>query len=133
MEPPDSAAVAECQVTPSQWARLREIHAKRDGLEGARLDIHAKAPTLISSYRCISNHASKYVFEERDDARREVPRFLTPREAARLQGFPEGFRAPSARRDGDVGVAHFYAGMGNAVVPGVVADIGAELVRCLRA
>jgi site-specific DNA-cytosine methylase len=132
MEPPDSSAVVENAITPSQWAKLQEMHLNREGgIQHARLDIDAKAPTLIASYRSVNNHTSKFIFNERDGTRREIPRFVTPREAARIQGFPENFYAPSAGGDGEVGVAHFYSGIGNAVVPQVVAAIGKELVRCL--
>ena len=34
--------------------------------------------------------------------------------------------------DGKVATAHFYSGIGNAVVPPVISSIGRELVRCLH-
>lgn len=133
LEPPDSAAVSESEITPNQWTKLQEIHSNRDGgITNAIIDIDAKAPTLISSYRSVNNHTSKFILHERDGTKRKIPRFLTPREALRIQGFPESFYVPSCVVDGEVGVAHFYSGIGNAVVPQIVSDIGRELVGCLR-
>eukprot|EP00585_Thalassiosira_rotula_P022177 CAMPEP_0196218580 /NCGR_PEP_ID=MMETSP0912-20130531/36857_1 /TAXON_ID=49265 /ORGANISM="Thalassiosira rotula, Strain GSO102" /LENGTH=133 /DNA_ID=CAMNT_0041496283 /DNA_START=1 /DNA_END=402 /DNA_ORIENTATION=- len=132
MEHPDSPAVRESVLKEKQWAKVREVHSKWNGIERARMDIDAKAPTLISSYRRSGNHTSKYIFQERDGTDREVPRFLTPRECCRLQGFPEDYDVPSVGINGDVLTAHFYLGIGNAVVPQVVADVGKEVLRCLR-
>ena len=58
-------------------------------------------------------------------------RFLTPRECCRIQGFLEDYNIPSISRDGDESTAHFYAGIGNAVVPPVVSSIGKEIIACL--
>ena len=49
-----------------------------------------------------------------------------------LQGFPEEYIVPSIGVDDDIETAHFYSGIGNAVVPPVVASIGKELIACLR-
>ena len=34
--------------------------------------------------------------------------------------------------DGDTEIAHFYSGIGNAVVPPIVASIGNKLIECVR-
>ena len=49
------------------------------------------------------------------------PRRLTPRECARLMGFPDGFRIP-------VSDAQAYRQFGNAVVPAVVEIVAGEVV-----
>ena len=45
--------------------------------------------------------------------------------------FPEDFAVPSAAVDGDEIVGHFYAGIGNAVIPPVVSAVGEELMKVL--
>lgn len=133
MEPPDSSAVLESTLTPQQWSKLEEVHVKWfGGNDNAYFNIDAKAPTLISSYRRSGSYSSKYIFNERDRTRRDIPRYLTPRECCRIMGFPEDFNVPSVGIDGNVMTAHFYSGIGNAVVPPVVANIGKELVDYLR-
>mmetsp|Transcript_3901 Transcript_3901/g.8586 ORF Transcript_3901/g.8586 Transcript_3901/m.8586 type:complete len:537 (+) Transcript_3901:74-1684(+) len=132
MEPPNSSAVSESILSRHQWAKLQEVHSKRNGIEYAIMDIDAKAPTLISSYRRSGNHTSKYIFNEKDGTKRKVPRFLTPRECCRIQGFPEEYDVPSIGKHGEIETAHFYLGIGNAVVPQVVAGVGKEVLRCLR-
>ncbi|GMH77505.1 hypothetical protein TrST_g11119 [Triparma strigata] len=133
LEPPDAASVRECELTAGQWEKVRALHAdtKPMGIARARIDLDAKSPTLISSYRRIGSLTSKYVFEERDGTSRDRPRFLTPRECCRIMGFPEDFAVPSAAVDGDEIVGHFYAGIGNAVIPPVVSAVGEELMKVL--
>ena len=97
----------------------------------AIFDIYQKAPTLISSYRKTNSMTTKFIFEEADGTMKKVPRFLTPRECARLQGLPEWFNVPSAA-DSETDHAHFYKGIGNAVCPALIERIGQELVRCIR-
>jgi DNA (cytosine-5)-methyltransferase 1 len=53
-------------------------------------------------------------------------RKLTPRECARLQGFPESFRFPSGMAD-----AHLYHQFGNSVTVPLIEKIAKELVRHL--
>jgi DNA (cytosine-5)-methyltransferase 1 len=53
-----------------------------------------------------------------------LPRYLTPREAARMQGFPEGFWIPREDDPAGPGVALF----GNAVSPPVIAAVLSVLV-----
>ena len=54
------------------------------------------------------------------------PRRLTPRECARLMGFPDSFRIP-------VSDTQAYKQFGNAVVPGMVAEIGLRMNEWLSA
>ena len=89
-------------------------------IEERWLDRDGKATTITSSYHHVSNHTTKYVqvsSEEMMDqegqgqgqgqgnkgeaaaaAAAAAARFLTPRECARLMGFPETFPTPSAVR-----------------------------------
>mmetsp|Transcript_28042 Transcript_28042/g.81055 ORF Transcript_28042/g.81055 Transcript_28042/m.81055 type:complete len:568 (-) Transcript_28042:64-1767(-) len=117
-------------LSSNQWETVKRVHADRL-YERAVFDVHKKSPTLISSYRNTNSLTTKYIFEEADGAMRDMPRFLSPREAARLQGFPEWFVAPIAA-DSDTDHAHFYKGIGNAVCPPLIESLGIELVRCIE-
>jgi DNA (cytosine-5)-methyltransferase 1 len=55
---------------------------------------------------------------------RKAPRRLTPREAARLMGFPDSLPI-------EVSDTQAYKQFGNAVVPSVVEAVGAQIVRVL--
>jgi DNA (cytosine-5)-methyltransferase 1 len=57
------------------------------------------------------------------------PRFFSPRECARLMGFPDSFQIPSRKNESQNG---FYRQIGNAVCPPVIQSIGAELLRALH-
>lgn len=83
------------------------------------LDGHAR--TLMASYKRGYYMHSEFVF----DSPGCKPRFFTPRECARLMGFPEGFR-------GLCGNNRSYHQLGNAVCPPVVAALGEALVRALE-
>ena len=52
------------------------------------------------------------------------PRRLTPREAARLMGFPEGKKIV-------VSDTQAYKQFGNAIVPAVVKSVGQKVVRVI--
>ena len=54
------------------------------------------------------------------------PRTLTPREAARLMGFPDGFAVDVVSR------TQMYRLLGNAVVPQVVEAIGHAVIRTIN-
>lgn len=56
---------------------------------------------------------------------RKNPRMLTPRECARLQGFPESFQIPAAKTSA-------YRQFGNSVAVPVVRRIATELAKILR-
>jgi DNA (cytosine-5)-methyltransferase 1 len=53
-------------------------------------------------------------------------RKLTPRECARLQGFPEGFEFPKGMAD-----SHLYHQFGNSVTVSLVARLAKRVVDCL--
>jgi DNA (cytosine-5)-methyltransferase 1 len=60
-----------------------------------------------------------------DRGKGRLPRRLTPRECARLMGFPEDFKIP-------VSDTQAYKQFGNAVVVPVVRDIADRVIRCLN-
>ena len=134
-----SSAVARATLTQEQWEKIRnpEFAAKasrwprgdgKDGAAAKEIPLDGKAPTLTSSYHRASSFSTQFVFEEADGERREVPRFLTPRECARIMGFPESFQIPSPEKD-----HHWYRQIGNAVCPPVIEAIGAHILTALEA
>ena len=56
-----------------------------------------------------------------------APRFFTPRECARLQGFPEAFSLTACDNPG-----RFYHQIGNAVSPPIVAAVAHALLEVLE-
>ena len=158
LEPPGAEWVERCALTPAQWEVLQndssKSNAQRRGVRSRRIDLDDAAPTLISSYR--HDHlTSKFICEEADGTTRHVPRFLTPRECARIMGFPQGFALPvptakqldngsgkgsgkSGGKGGGKGSGHgapgssegrVYRQLGNAVCPPVIQAI-AERMLC---
>jgi len=59
------------------------------------------------------------------------PRFFSPRECCRMQGFPESFIIPAACEGGgrDKGSLRLYHMIGNAVCPPVVQSIAVEMLK----
>jgi DNA (cytosine-5)-methyltransferase 1 len=60
-----------------------------------------------------------------DRGRGRIPRRLTPRECARLMGFPDAFEIP-------VSDTQAYKQFGNSVVVPVVQAVAGRMIRCLR-
>ena len=127
LEPKSSLSVAVSELSPSQWEKVQSLD-KLNAEKIFRLDDFA--PTLISSYHKVSSFSNKYIDEEIDGTLRDGigdhprPRFLTPRECCRIMGFPDDFPVPSSTED----PAHFYQGIGNAVVPPIIAAIGDQMM-----
>lgn len=134
LEPPTSPAVALASLTAEQWAKIQSpafvAKSKREP-STREIDLDGDAPTLTSSCRTVTSLSSTFVFEAADGTRRELPRFLTPRECARLMGFPDSFRFGPPGPDGRH--HHIYRQMGNAVVPPVIGAFGREMLRALGA
>ncbi|MBT6646646.1 MAG: DNA (cytosine-5-)-methyltransferase, partial [Thaumarchaeota archaeon] len=59
------------------------------------------------------------------DQGKKNPRRLTPRECARIMGFPEKFKIPVSDNQA-------YRQFGNAVVVPVVKEIAKAMVKCMR-
>ena len=138
----DQAAVTLTAASHDQAALETNAAAEAIARRQRVIDPDSKAPTLPSGYRNVGNITTKYIFEERDGTARKRPRFFSPRECARLMGFPDSFRIPAdaasasdalsaaeRRRRGNVGGGRWYKQIGNAVCPPVVKAIGAELLR----
>ena len=87
--------------------------------------------TLIRSYRTSKLSLSQFVLDVCEQTPGVVrrPRWLTPREAARLMGFPESFLLPPGLTA--------YEQLGNAVTPAVIALVAGKMfgdeMRGLRA
>jgi site-specific DNA-cytosine methylase len=100
--------------------RLR-CHQKVDRRSGGwpdvygRLKLDGQAPTITAGFDSFTR--GRYGHPLRD-------RPLTPREAARLQGFPDGFRFSGTRWD-------VRSQIGNAVPPPLAEAIGKAIVRSL--
>lgn len=124
LEPKDSPSVKASVLTEQQFA------ARREGKFRCVIHPDRKAPTLIARYHTVHGESTKFVFEEADGTKRQLPRFLTPRECTRLMGFPEEFIVPA--HDNRAEVSKYYHAIGNAVCPIVIANIGKELKRCIR-
>ena len=80
-----------------------------------RLKIDGQAPTITGGFDSFTRGRYGHPFQNRP---------LTPREAARLQGFPDDFRFCGTR--GDV-----RSQIGNAVPPPLAAAIGGSILRTL--
>ena len=134
LEPAGSAAVDLAAITPEQWAKIQapEFCAKSGRAASEReIDLDGVAPTLTSSCHVASSLSARFVFEEADGTRRTLPRFLTPRECARVMGFRDSFRFPPPERDGRH--HHIYRQMGNAVVPPVIEAFARAMLCALEA
>ena len=133
LEPRESAAVQAAELSEAQWQAVQlQCRTRGCPLSERSIPLDGKTPTLISSYHKVSNFATKYLFEEADGTRRDGapgtsvrPRFLTPRECARVMGFPDTYRIP----DGDE--AGFYRQVGNAVPPPVVEAVGERVLQAI--
>ena len=128
LEPSSSPALAACELSATQWKAV-QAHCRERGCEiGERaLKLDSKAPALISSYHK-DRFASQYVFEEADGSQRKLPRFLSPRECARLMGFPDSFNLGLAdERE----ISATYRQLGNAVCPPVVQAVAARVLEAL--
>ena len=118
--------LAEFRLTEHQRSKVMSSRDWASGHRVARLEGGAR--TLMASYKHSYHLYSEFV-PVGDDNTKELPeevRFYTPRECARLMGFPEAFRVgESANRN------HWYHQCGNAVCPPVIAAIMAAVQGAL--
>lgn len=105
------------------WKYLRDYadkhRAKGNGFGYSLTDPDGVARTLSARY---FKDGSEILVAQRN---RKNPRRLTPRECARLMGFPEGFKIV-------VSDTKAYKQFGNSVVVPVVEHIAAEMIKCLK-
>jgi len=79
----------------------------------------------MSSYKRGYYMHSEFVFPRGASPTSCRPRFFTPRECARLQGFPETFKLSLDRLNSN----RVYHHLGNAVCPPIIAAIGESMIR----
>lgn len=102
-----------------------------DGVKRAKPNMkRAVAQDLASPCLTITSHLAKVSLNSRDpvllvDAKNERYRRFTPREAARIQSFPESFSFPGTEGDA-------YRQIGNAIAPVVAWHLIRSLGRQLR-
>jgi DNA (cytosine-5)-methyltransferase 1 len=99
--------------------RLKEHRAKGNGFGYSLFDRNSKYTSTISAR--YYKDGSEILIEQKN----KNPRKLTPREAARLQGFPEGFKIP-------VSDTQAYRQFGNSVAVPVISAIAKEMVKILN-
>ncbi len=138
---PVSATTNALVLGETQWYRVRALANYREHptRRVARLDV--PGATLISSYRTsLLRHSQLVPHPLLPDSPLHAeprpkltsvgsamsvlppPRWLTGRECARMQGFPEWFRVTS------IGARNFYRAIGNAVSPPAVAMVAGALM-----
>jgi DNA (cytosine-5)-methyltransferase 1 len=98
--------------------RLKEHRAKGNGFGYSLFNRESKYTSTISAR--YYKDGSEILIEQKD----KNPRKLTPREAARLQGFPENFKIP-------VSDAQAYKQFGNSVAVPVVTAVAREMIKIL--
>jgi DNA (cytosine-5)-methyltransferase 1 len=99
--------------------RLKEHRAKGNGFGYSLFDRNSKYTSTISAR--YYKDGSEILIEQKN----KNPRKLTPREAARLQGFPEDFKIP-------VSDTQAYRQFGNSVAVPVISAIAKEMVKILN-
>lgn len=138
-EHPDFPNHADARVTPINIERFSYVpqgggwwdipehlrlpcHQNVDRTSGGWPDVYGRlradgqAPTLTGGFDSFTRGRYGHPFQNRP---------LTPREAARLQGFPDNFRFFGTR-------AHVRSQIGNAVPPPLAEAIGRSVIRCLQ-
>lgn len=110
-------------LTDNLWKYLKEYakkhRAKGNGFGYSLTDPNGIARTLSARY---FKDGSEILIEQKGHRN---PRRLTPRECARLMGFPEAFKIV-------VSDTKAYKQFGNSVVVPVVEHIAREMVECLK-
>jgi DNA (cytosine-5)-methyltransferase 1 len=110
-------------LTDNLWKYLRDYaekhRAKGNGFGYGLTDPNGIARTLSARY---FKDGSEILIAQRN---RKNPRRLTPRECARLMGFPEDFKIV-------VSDTRAYKQFGNSVVVPVVEHIAREMIKCLK-
>jgi len=113
---------AKYTLTNNLWKYLQDYAAKHkaagNGFGFGLTALDGKARTLSARYH---KDGSEILIPQ---APGQNPRRLTPRECARLQGFPDSFVIP-------VSDTQAYRQFGNSVVMPLMRAVGREVVKCL--
>lgn len=113
---------AKYTLTPGLWKYLQDYAAKHkaqgNGFGFGLTDLDGISRTLSARYY---KDGSEILIPQKNS----IPRRLTPRECARLQGFPDNFKIDQ------VSDTQAYKQFGNAVTVPVIEAIGKNLVRKL--
>lgn len=119
----DSDPPEKYGLTPHLWNYLRSYADKHrrlgNGFGYGLVDLNGIARTLSARYY---KDGSEILIPR---GRGRTPRRLTPRECARLMGFPETFKIP-------VSDTQAYKQFGNSVVVPMVTLIAKSIVKCLQ-
>jgi DNA (cytosine-5)-methyltransferase 1 len=115
----DSKYTLSNKLWQGHQRRLKEHREKGNGF-GYSL-FHADSPYTSTISARYYKDGSEILIEQKGDN----PRKLTPREAARLQGFPENFKIP-------VSDTQAYKQFGNSVAVPVVTAIANEMSKVLE-
>merc|ERR1719483_1013099 len=107
----------DLMLTKRQWEELQKTPSFIES-RSRIVNFEYPARCIVASYRNNWKHQSQLVFQTE-----ERPRFFTPREVARIMGFPDSFP-----------VSHpgIYSLLGNAVIPPVITMIGKAIFETLH-
>jgi len=118
----DMEVAAKYTLTPNLWVYLQNYAKKHqaagNGFGFGKVDGTMTARTLSARYH---KDGSEILI---DQGAGRIPRRLTPRECARLMGYPESHKIP-------VSDTQAYRQFGNSVVMPIVAKIASEVVAAL--
>lgn len=112
-----SFTISEKLWTGHQRRTKRNL-ARGTGFSAFRADLDKPSNTIVARY---GKDGKECLIPQG----RKNPRMLTPRECARLQGFPESFKIPVAKTSA-------YRQFGNSVAVPVIRRIAVEIARHLR-
>jgi len=118
----DAAVPEKYTLTDHLWRYLQDYAAKHkaagNGFGYGLTNLDGIARTLSARYY---KDGSEILIPQKDSN----PRRLTPRECARLMGFPENFKIP-------VSDTQAYRQFGNSVVVPLIARLAAQIVKALE-
>ena len=117
----DAQVLAGYSLTEHQWNKVQQQPYFQKHPEARVADVESIAQTITSNYK--SGYMLYTQFVPNPNQPESPPRFLTPRECARLMGVPESFKVPGCGNKGQ-----FYRQIGNAVSPPVIKCIVEALV-----
>lgn len=114
----DDSFTISSKLWSGHQKRTKRNLARGTGFTAFCADLDKPANTLVARY---GKDGKECLIPQKDDN----PRMLTPRECARLQGFPENFVIPHAKTTS-------YRQFGNSVAVPVIRVISKEIVNILQ-